>query len=110
MQSRIEGGTRRVTTGNMVAAHFEHLAARPSRTGQRHGVGTDPHMHPHVVIANLTRRDDGAWRGGEILDVYRSQAFATAVYRTTLARTRMIACWRAERSQRWRWSRRNAGP
>ena len=38
-------------------------------------------------MANLTQRDDGQWRGVEVLEVYRSQAFATAVYRSTLART-----------------------
>jgi conjugative relaxase-like TrwC/TraI family protein len=87
VQSRVEGGTRRVTTGNMVAARFEHSAARPSRTGRDQGVGPDPHLHTHVVVANMTQRADGQWRGVEALDLYRSQAFATAVYRAELART-----------------------
>ena len=86
VQSRVEGGMRRVTTSNMVAAQFEHTAARPSQTGKQQGVGPDPHLHTHVVIANLTQRADGQWRGVEALDLYRSQAFATAVYRSELAR------------------------
>jgi conjugative relaxase-like TrwC/TraI family protein len=86
IQSRVDGGTRRVTTGTMVAAVFEHTAARPSQTGQQQGLGPDPHLHTHVVIANMTQRDDAHWRGVEVVEVYRSQAFATAVYRSTLAR------------------------
>jgi conjugative relaxase-like TrwC/TraI family protein len=70
----------------MVAAQFEHTAARPSHTGKQHGVGPDPHLHTHVVIANLTHRHDAQWRAVQPLDLYRSQAFATAVYRSELAR------------------------
>src|SRR5215813_4709470 len=86
IQSRQHRGQERVTTANMVAALFEHISARPSRTGKQRGVGADPHLHTHVVIANLTQRHDGAWRGVEIREVYRSQTFVTAVYRTHLAR------------------------
>ena len=81
VQSRSDGGTRNVTTGNMVAAVFEHTAARPSQTGQQQGLGPDPHVHTHVVMANLTQRDGWPWRAVQPLDLYRSQAFATAVYR-----------------------------
>jgi hypothetical protein len=47
--------------------------------------GPDPHLHTHVVIANMTRRPDGAWRGLDPIEIYRSQSFATAVYRSELA-------------------------
>src|SRR4029453_4449167 len=86
VQSRSDGGARNVTTGNMVAAVFEHTAARPSRRGQQPHLGPAPHLHTHVVIANLTQRDNGEWRAVQPLDLYRSQAFATAVYRSALAR------------------------
>src|SRR4029453_13802612 len=62
VQSRSDGGARNVTTGNMVAAVFEHTAARPSRSGQQQHLGLDPHLHTHVVIANLTQRDKGERR------------------------------------------------
>jgi hypothetical protein len=39
-----------------------------------------------VVIANMTLRPDGAWRGLDPVEIYRSQSFATAVYRSELAR------------------------
>ncbi len=34
----------------------------------------------------MTRRPDAAWRGLDPLEIYRSQTFATAVYRSELAR------------------------
>jgi hypothetical protein len=68
-----------------VAARFDHIAARPAK-GADDGYGPDPHLHTHVVIANMTRRPDGQWRGLDPVEIYRSQSFATAVYRSELAR------------------------
>ena len=34
----------------------------------------------------MTIRPDGAWRGLDPVEIYRSQSFATAVYRSELAR------------------------
>ena len=70
---------------NIVAARFDHIAARPAK-GADDGYGPDPHLHTHVVIANMTRRPDGAWRGLDPVEIYRSQSFASAVYRSELAR------------------------
>jgi conjugative relaxase-like TrwC/TraI family protein len=83
--SRRRGGTEWVVTGNVVAARFDHIAARPA-SGVENGYGPDPHLHTHVVIANMTRRPDGEWRGLDPIEIYRAQAFATAVYRSELAR------------------------
>ena len=83
--SRQHGGREWVLTANLVAARFEHIAARPARDADE-GYGPDPHLHTHVVVANLTRRPDGAWRGLDPLEIYRAQGFVTAVYRSELAR------------------------
>ena len=83
--SRRNGGSEWVSTSNIVAARFDHFAARPSQ-GTNDGYGPDPHLHTHVVIANMTLRPDGAWRGLDPVEIYRSQSFATAVYRSELAR------------------------
>ncbi|HLW70091.1 MAG TPA: MobF family relaxase [Candidatus Binataceae bacterium] len=83
--SRRHGGSEWVVTGNVVAARFDHIAARPA-SGVQDGYGPDPHLHTHVVIANMTRRPDGEWRGLDPIEIYRAQAFATAVYRSELAR------------------------
>src|SRR5271166_4128703 len=85
-QARHHRGQEWVTTGNFVAARFEHIAARPSETGAKDGYGPDPHLHTHVVIANMTLRPDGMWRSLDPVEIYRSQSFATAVYRSELAR------------------------
>ena len=83
--SRRHGGSEWVVTNNLVAARFDHIAARPA-AGADDGYGPDPHLHTHVVIANMTRRPDGAWRGLDPVEIYRSQSFASAVYRSELAR------------------------
>lgn len=83
--SRRNGGSEWISTSNIVAARFDHVAARPSQ-GTNDGYGPDPHLHTHVVIANMTLRPDGAWRGLDPVEIYRSQSFATAVYRSELAR------------------------
>ncbi len=85
-QARIRRGQEWVTTGNVVAACFDHIAARPTEEATSDGYGPDPHLHTHVVLLNMTRRPDGAWRGLDPVEIYRSQAFATAVYRAELAR------------------------
>jgi len=84
--SRQRGGSEWVVTENIVAARFDHAAARPSPNSTDDGYGPDPHLHTHVVIANMTRRPDAAWRGLDPIEIYRSQTFATAVYRSELAR------------------------
>ena len=83
--SRRRGGSEWVVTGNVVAARFDHVAARPA-SSVADSYGPDPHLHTHVVIANMTRRPDGGWRGLDPVEIYRSQSFATAVYRSELAR------------------------
>jgi len=83
--SRRRGGSEWVVTGNVVAARFDHIAARPASSAED-GYGPDPHLHTHVVIANMTRRPDGEWRGLDPIEIYRSQSFATAVYRSELGR------------------------
>jgi len=82
--SRRRGGREWVLTENLVAARFEHSAARPARDGDD-ALGPDPHLHTHVVIANMTRRPDAQWRALDPLELYRSQGFATAIYRSELA-------------------------
>ena len=84
-QARRRRGQEWITTANLAAVRFDHLAARPSRTGTEKGYAPDPQLHTHVVVANLTRRPDGAWRSLEPLEIYRSQSWATAIYRTCLA-------------------------
>jgi conjugative relaxase-like TrwC/TraI family protein len=85
-QARIHRGQEWVTTANVVAARFDHIAARPSENAANDSYGPDPHLHTHVVVMNMTRRPDGAWRGLDPVEIYRSQGFATAVYRAELAR------------------------
>jgi conjugative relaxase-like TrwC/TraI family protein len=79
--TRVHGGRDRSVSANIVGAAFTHLAARPTPD-----VGPDPQLHTHVVLLNMTRRDDGEWRALEPSALYESQRFASTVYRSELAR------------------------
>src|SRR5581483_2033612 len=79
-EPRIGGNRPAQTTGNFVAAIFEHDAARPDReTGY-----AAPQLHSHAVIFNMTDMD-GRIKPLQEKELFRSQKFATAVYRIHLA-------------------------
>src|SRR5260370_25442060 len=53
--SRRNGGSEWVSTSNIVAARFDHIAAQPSQE-IADGYGPDPHLHTHLLIPNITPR------------------------------------------------------
>jgi conjugative relaxase-like TrwC/TraI family protein len=64
---RGKGGIVREYGQGFVAAAFRHRTSRAQ----------DPHLHTHVVVANMTRTPDGEWRaldGEAILKTYRLAA------------------------------------
>jgi len=80
-QARMGGNKPAVTTGKMVAAQFEHTAARPD-----HETGyAAPQLHTHVVIFNVTKTEEGRTKPLQSLELYRTQQYATALYRVNLA-------------------------
>jgi conjugative relaxase-like TrwC/TraI family protein len=79
VQARPGGNRVPETTGNAVAALFEHDSARPVN-----GYAA-PQLHTHAVIFNLTETADGSVRPLQPRELYRSQQYATAVYRSELA-------------------------
>src|SRR6266404_5906978 len=79
VQARIGGNLPAETTGKWVAAKFEHDSARPV---DGHAA---PQLHTHVVFFNLTETDDGEAHGLQPRELYKTQQYATAVYRSELA-------------------------
>ena len=64
---RGKGGAAREHGEGFVAAAFRHRTSRAQ----------DPHLHTHVIVANMTHTTDGEWRalGGEaLLKTYRLAA------------------------------------
>ena len=64
---RSRGGAIRERGQGFVAAAFRHRTSRAQ----------DPHLHTHVIVANLARSSDGRWRaldGEAILRTYRLAA------------------------------------
>jgi conjugative relaxase-like TrwC/TraI family protein len=79
VQARIGGNLPAETTGKWVAAKFEHDSARPVD-----GYAA-PQLHTHVVFFNLTETEDNEAYALQPRELYRTQQYATAVYRSELA-------------------------
>ncbi|MBW4026169.1 MAG: relaxase domain-containing protein [Acidobacteria bacterium] len=77
-QARIGGNHPAETTGQFVAAKFEHDTARPVD-----GYAA-PQLHTHVVIFNMTEHENGKVRALQPHSLFQSQQFATAVYQSHL--------------------------
>jgi conjugative relaxase-like TrwC/TraI family protein len=79
VQARIGGNLPSETTGKWVAAKFKHDSARPVD-----GYAA-PQLHTHVVFFNITETQDGETYALQPRELYRTQQYATAVYRSELA-------------------------
>ena len=77
-QARIGGNNAPETTGQFVAATFEHDSARPVD-----GYAA-PQLHTHAVVFNMTEREDGTMRALQPRSLFETQQFATAVYQSHL--------------------------
>src|SRR6202041_1818001 len=79
VQARIGGNRPPETTGKWIAASFEHDSARPVS-----GYAA-PQLHTHVVFFNLTETQDGKSHALQPRELYKTQQYATAAYRSELA-------------------------
>ncbi len=78
-QARIGNVHAPETTGRLIAATFEHDTARPVD-----GYAA-PQLHTHAVIFNVTERENGETRSLQPHEMFVSQRYITAVYRSELA-------------------------
>jgi conjugative relaxase-like TrwC/TraI family protein len=78
-QARIGNVHAPESTGKLVAATFEHDTARPVE-----GYAA-PQLHTHAVLFNVTERDNGQTRALQPHEIFVSQRYVTAVYRSELA-------------------------
>jgi len=68
-------------SGKMLAAVFHHERARPDdRTGY-----AAPEIHTHAVFMNFTETEDGKIHAMQEREIFRAQAYLTAVYRIRMA-------------------------
>ncbi len=79
VQARIGGTLPAETTGEWIAARFEHDSSRPVN-----GYSA-PQLHTHAVVFNITETPDGVSRALQPQELFRTQRYATAVYRAELA-------------------------
>ncbi len=81
VEARLGGNNPSERTGKMVSALFEHDAARPDKVFRY----AAPQLHTHSVIFNVTETEAGLTKPIQPLEIYRTQKYATAVYRIELA-------------------------
>jgi len=79
VQARMGGNAPAQTTGEWIVAKFEHDSSRPVD-----GYAA-PQLHTHAVIFNMTETSDGNNRALQPRELYKTQQYATAVYRSELA-------------------------
>ena len=79
VQARIGGNVPAQTTGAWAVTKFEHDSSRPVD-----GYAA-PQLHTHAVVFNVTETADGNTRALQPQELYKTQQYATAVYRSELA-------------------------
>jgi conjugative relaxase-like TrwC/TraI family protein len=79
VQARIGGNVPAQTTGAWAVAKFEHDSSRPVE-----GYAA-PQLHTYAVVFNVTETADGNTRALQPQELYKTQQYATAVYRSELA-------------------------
>jgi conjugative relaxase-like TrwC/TraI family protein len=79
VQARMGGNAPAQTSGAWAVAKFEHDSSRPVN-----GYAA-PQLHTHAVVFNVTETADGKTRALQPQELYRTQQYATAVYRSELA-------------------------
>jgi conjugative relaxase-like TrwC/TraI family protein len=79
VQARIGGNIPAQTTGAWAVAKFEHDSSRPVE-----GYAA-PQLHTHAVVFNITETADGDMRALQPQELYKTQQYTTAVYRSELA-------------------------
>src|SRR6202041_2308608 len=79
VQARIGGNVPAKTTGSWAVAKFEHDSSRPVE-----GYAA-PQLHTHAVVFNITETADGDMRALQPQELYKTQQYTTAVYRSELA-------------------------
>src|SRR5438477_7054676 len=76
VQARIGRNHPAETTGKWVAAAFEHDSARPVDGYPA------PQLHTHVLVFNVTERQNAETRALQPRELFKTQPYATAVYRS----------------------------
>jgi conjugative relaxase-like TrwC/TraI family protein len=92
-QARIGNVHAPETTGKFTAATFEHDTARPVD-----GYAA-PQLHTHAVIFNVTEQANGTTRSIQPHELFVSQRYVTAVYRSELAMRLQMLGYELERGK-----------
>ncbi|MDO8451104.1 MAG: MobF family relaxase [Rhodoferax sp.] len=75
-RNTVASETQSIASGNIITARFQHDLSRE----------TDPQLHSHCVVLNMTQRDDEQWRALDAKPFYEQQKLLGTYYRAELAR------------------------
>jgi conjugative relaxase-like TrwC/TraI family protein len=92
-QARIGNNHPAETTGRWAVAKFEHDSSRPVN-----GYAA-PQLHTHAVVFNMTETAEGKTRSLQAQELYKTQQYATAVYRSELGARLQRLGYEVERGQ-----------
>jgi conjugative relaxase-like TrwC/TraI family protein len=91
VRRRREGGQIRLDATGLAAGAFLHRTSR----------ALDPHLHTHVVVANVAQGVDGSWSSLDSRRLFRHGPAAQAIYHARLRyelSERLGVAWRLRRS------------
>lgn len=74
------GATMTERTGNAAIAKWRHETSRPTT-----GAYSDPQLHTHCIVLNITRRADGTWTAISNEEIFRTVQLLDSVYQAKLA-------------------------
>lgn len=77
----VNGVTTKERTGNALIAKFRHETARPTA-----GAYSDPQLHTHSLLMNITQRADGTWTAVSNDEIFRLKSVTESVYLAELAK------------------------
>lgn len=77
----VNGVTTKERTGNALIAKFRHETARPTA-----GAYSDPQLHTHSLLMNVTQRADGTWTAVSNDEIFRLKSVTESVYLAELAK------------------------
>jgi conjugative relaxase-like TrwC/TraI family protein len=88
------GATQRISTTGVVAAGFVHRTSR----------ALDPHLHTHLVAANVAQGLDGLWSSVDTRRLFLHRRAVQSIYESSLRNQlseRVGVCWEQGTTGRW---------
>lgn len=81
-RTKVKGVTTSEKTGNIAVAAHRHETARPTQNDY-----SDPQLHTHALVLNITQRSDGAWVSLSNDEIFSKKALLDAIYAQDMSKS-----------------------